>query len=151
MEVEEATYVVSHRFNSIDFVEMGSRWSITCLDMGDKGLSRFIACIMGISWLPRAKVVGLSGAGTLFVVSLRSGASCVSIDSWIGCRGGPSKASIFPFISASLSSCSSCSTGGPGWQIAAAASSSSAFSITIGSWRDARCVIASAARNWACG
>lgn len=100
---------------------------LTCFEMGDTGLSRLIvSTVFAISCLPKVKVVGLSGAETF------SGASCTSIASSI--RG--SYVSIFTFIAASFSSCSSCSTGWLGWQITAA-SSSSAFSITIGSWRDA--------------
>lgn len=101
---------------------------LTCFEMGDMGLSRLIVSTVAISCLPKVKVVGLSGAETV------SGVSCTSIDSSI--RGGGSYVSIFTFIAASFSSCSSCSTGWLGWQITAA-SSSSAFSITIGSWRDA--------------
>lgn len=101
---------------------------LTCFEMGDMGLSRLIVSTVAISCcLPKVKVVGLSGAGTV------SGVSCTSIDSSI--RAGGSYVSIFTFIAASFSSCSSCSTGWLGWQITA--SSSSAFSITIGSWRDA--------------
>ena len=101
----------------------------TCFEMGDMGLSRLIVSTVAISCLPKVKVVGLSGAGTV------SGVSCTSIDSSI-CAGASYDVSIFTFIAASFSSCSSCSTGWLGWQITAA-SSSSAFSITIGSWRDA--------------
>lgn len=110
------------------------------------GLRRFIVSILAISGLSRVKVVGLSGTGIgTFADGSLSGASCTSIDSLIEFRAGSSYCSIFPFIVTSFSSCSSCSTGGLGWQIAAA-SSSSAFSITIGSWRDDLCVIASAVR-----